>query len=445
MIDALETAQKMLEKHPLCNHCLGRQFALLGHGIENEERGKALKLLLTMKGHQLALSKDKAGFALLKTVVSHGNFTMAMEILRKFGKKPPDAKHCYLCNNRLDLLDGLVKLALVSLEQIEYSTFLVGIELPTEVEEREDEFKGKFSIRHGESMRNEFSRNIGKRIAEAVGKATSYERPEIVILVNPFAESVWMQVNPLYVSGRYRKLERGIPQSRWLCSRCRGKGCQRCNWTGRMYPESVEEIVGNPLMEMTEGEDYALHGAGREDIDARMLGLGRPFVLEVKKPKKRFIDLGKLEKLINTRAEGKVEVSRLKFSNKDVVRRLKKGEAAQKLYRAIVEVDKPLSKSELTRLQKSLNGVLVKQQTPKRVMHRRADLVREKYIYKAKVKRLTPDRFEIQVQCQGGLYIKELVTGDEGRTMPSVAEILKAKAVPLELDVLGVFTEGKRK
>ncbi len=445
MADVLEIAEKMLEKHPLCNHCLGRQFALLGHGIENEERGQALKLLLTMKGHQLALARDKAGFALLKTLVLNGNFTMATEILKKFGKKSPDAKYCYLCNNRLNSLDGLVKLALDSLKQYEHNTFLVGIELPTEVEEREDEFKGKFAIKHSESMRNEFSRNIGKRIAEATGKATSYERPEIVVLVNPFAENVSLQVNPLYVSGRYRKLERGIPQSRWLCSRCRGKGCQKCNWTGKMYPESVEELVGNPLMEMAEGEDFALHGAGREDIDARMLGLGRPFVLEVKKPKKRFIDLGKLEKLINAEAVGKVEVSKLRFSSKDMVRRLKKGEAAQKLYRAIVEVDTPLSKSKLSKLQKSLAGAVVKQQTPKRVMHRRADLVREKYIYKAKVKRLTPDRFEIEIQCQGGLYIKELITGDEGRTMPSVAEILKVKAVPLELDVLGVFTEGKRK
>jgi len=441
MADVLETAQKILEEYPLCNHCLGRQFALLGHGIENEKRGEALKMLLAMKGHQLALAKDKAGFALLKTLVLNANFTMAMEILRKLGRKPPEPKQCYLCNSRLNSLDGLVKVALDSLKWYEHNTFLVGIELPTEVEEREDEFKGKFAIKHSESMRNEFSRNIGKRIAEATGNATNYERPEIVVLVNPFAESVSLQVNPLFVSGRYRKLERGIPQSRWLCSRCRGKGCQKCNWTGKMYPESVEEIVGNPLMEMTEGEDFALHGAGREDIDARMLGLGRPFVIEVKKPKKRFIDLSKLQKTINRRAIGKVEVSKLQFANKDMVRRLKNSEAAQKLYRAIVEVDRAVSERELAKLQKSLAGTVVKQQTPKRVMHRRADLVREKYIYEAKVKRLTPNRFEIEIRCQGGLYIKELVAGDEGRTVPSVAHILNAKAFPLELDVLGVFVE----
>jgi tRNA pseudouridine synthase 10 len=208
-----------------------------------------------------------------------------------------------------------------------------------------------------------------------------------------------------------------------------------------MYPESVEEIVGNPTLEMTQGEDIAFHGAGREDIDARMLGLGRPFVIEVKKPRKRFINLHSLEKRINERAVGKVEVSNLRFANKEVVRRLKRGEEAQKLYRAIVELDKPVSSKHLALLQKSLTGTDIRQQTPRRVMHRRADLIREKHIYEAKVKRLKPNRIEMRIRCQGGLYIKELITGDEGRTVPSVAEILNTRAVPLELDVLGVFVE----
>jgi len=444
MADTLETAQEMLERYPLCNRCLGRQFGLLGHGIENEERGEALKLLLTMKGHQLALSKDKVGFALLKALALNGNFSMAMEILKSMGKRPPEPKLCYLCNSRLNSVDGLVRVALDRLKEYEYNTFLVGIELPTEVEEREDELKGQFTIKHGESMRNEFSRNIGKKIAEATEKTTNYERPQIVVLVNPFTEKTLLQVNPLYISGRYRKLERGIPQSRWLCSNCRGKGCPKCNWTGKMYPESVEEIVGNPLMEMTQGEDFALHGAGREDIDARMLGHGRPFVIEVKKPKKRFIDLGKLEKIINRTTTRRVEVSELRFASKDMVRRFKSGEGAQKLYKATVEVDRSVSQRELAKLGKFLAGATVKQQTPRRVMHRRADLVREKYIYQAKVKRLTPNRFEMEIRCQGGLYIKELISGDEGRTKPSVADILKAKAAPLELDVLDVFLEGER-
>jgi len=431
----------MLEGHPLCNHCVGRQFALLGYGVENEKRGEALKLLLTMKAHQQALSNNRNGVALLKTLASNGNFHMAAEILKKMKKKPIETQPCYLCNERFDSLEGLVNLAVDKLKEYEYNTLLVGIELPIEVEEREDEFKGEFMVKHGESLRNEFSRNIGKKIAEATGKTTEYGRPEIVVLVNPSTDRVSLQVNPIHISGRYRKLVRDIPQSRWICSRCRGKGCPKCNWTGKMYPESVEEIVGTPTLEMTQGEDIAFHGAGREDIDARMLGLGRPFVIEIKKPRKRFIDLSSLEKMINERAVGKVEVANLRFADKDIVRRLKTSEAAQKLYRAIVELDKPVSKNQLAMLEKALAGAVIRQQTPRRVMHRRADLVREKHIYEAKVKRLKPNRIEVRIRCQGGLYIKELINGDAGRTVPNVADILNTRAVPLELDVLGVFVE----
>jgi len=443
MPDMLEKAQRMLEKHPLCSHCLGRQFALLGYGIDNDKRGEAIKLLLTMKAHQQALSKSKNGLALLKTLASNGSFHMATEILKKMKKKLVETQSCYLCGGRFDSLENLVNLAVNKLKEYEYNTLLVGIELPIEVEEREDEFKGEFTVKHGESLRNEFSRNIGKKIAEATGKTTEYERPEIVVLVNPFTQQVSLQVNPIHISGRYRKLVRDIPQSRWLCSRCRGKGCPKCGWTGKMYLESVEEIVGNPTLEMTQGQDIAFHGAGREDIDARMLGLGRPFVIEVKKPRKRFINLHSLKKTINERAVGKVEVSNLRFANKDVVRRLKRSEASQKLYRAIVELDKPVSEKQLAMLQKSLAGAVIMQQTPRRVIHRRADLIREKHIYEAKVKRLKPNRIEMRIRCQGGLYIKELINGDEGRTVPSVAEILNTRATPLELDVLGVFVEGE--
>jgi tRNA pseudouridine synthase 10 len=440
----LEKAQKMLQKHPLCNNCLGRQFALLGYGVDNEKRGEALKLLLTMKAHQLALLKEKTGFTLLETLASNGNFQTAMEIFRKMKNKHAEGKPCYLCNGRFDLLKGLLNLAIDKLKNYECNNLLVGIELPIEIEERGDEFKGKFMVEHGESMRNEFSRSIGKKIAEATGKAIEYARPEVVVLVNPFTEQITLQVNPLFIRGRYRKLERGIPQSRWFCRSCKGKGCPKCNWTGKMYQESVEEIVGNPALEITQGENIAFHGAGREDIDARMLGLGRPFVIEVKKPKKRFINLRRLQKIINEKAAGRVQVSNLCFADKEVVRGLKKSEAAEKLYRVVVEADKPVSNKQLAMLQKSFAGALISQQTPRRVIHRRADLTREKYIYKTTVKRLTPNSFEMKIRCQGGLYIKELVTGDEGRTVPSVTEILSIKAVPIELDVLGVYIEEEK-
>jgi len=438
----LEKAQKMLEKYPLCNHCIGRQFALLGYGLDNQERGEALKLILTMKGHQLALSGEKAGMSMLKTMATNGSFDMATEILRKQKRKVGGKKECYLCEGRFKLLNGLISHSLKKLKDYEYATLLVGVELPTEVEEREDEFKAEFEVKHGESMRNEFSHDVGKRLCEITQKLADYKRPDIVVLLNPFTERVALQVNPVYVAGRYKKLARGIPQSKWICVKCRGKGCPQCNWTGKMYPESVEEIIAGPTLEKTLGEEASFHAAGREDIDARTLGRGRPFVIEVKRPKRRFIDLQDLAQAVNRQAMDKVKVLNLRPASKDAVRKLKKTEASEKLYRAVVEFDRSVSDVELKTLQKTLTDMVVRQQTPLRVLHRRADRVREKHVYKVKIKRLTPNRVEMRVRCEGGLYIKELITGDEGRTDPNVRKIVGAKAEPLELDVLNIVVGG---
>jgi tRNA pseudouridine synthase 10 len=436
----LKKAQKMLEEHPLCDHCLGRQFALLGYGLSDKKRGETLKLILTMKNHQLALSGKKTGFSNLRILAANGSFDMAAEILSNMRKRARKKKECYLCQGLFKSVDVLVENALDMLEAYEYATFLVGIELPTAVEEREDEFKASFEVEYGESMRNEFSREIGKKIAAVTKKPAEYKKPDVVVLVRPFTGEVTIQSNPLYVRGAYKKLVRGIPQSRWLCS-CGGEGCPKCNGTGKMYSESVEEIIAGPLLEKTGGEDVAFHAAGREDVDARMLGTGRPFIMEVKKPMRRFIDLQSLTSVINEQARGKVEVLNLRSASKDDVRRLKKAEAATKIYKVLIDFDRDVSDEELETIKKALAKAVIHQQTPLRVLHRRADLIREKYIYETQIKRLAPNRAEMKIRCQGGLYIKELVSGDEGRTVPSVASIINVEAKPLELDVLKVIME----
>ncbi|MEM2906597.1 MAG: hypothetical protein QW739_00755, partial [Candidatus Odinarchaeota archaeon] len=55
-----------------------------------------------------------------------------------------------------------------------------------------------------------------------------------------------------------------------------------------------------------------------------------------------------------------------------------------------------------------------------------------------KIKRLSDNKLELVVDCQGGLYVKELVSGDDGRTKPSLSEILGVEAKCIQLDVLNV-------
>ena len=443
-MDVLEKALELLSKYPLCDHCLGRQFALLGYSMENNVRGSAIKVTLTLQATDLAKEGNADGVRQLKLLAANGFSREAQETLKHLKKrvaKVSGETKCFLCEGKFELIETLTMKSAATMKDYEYTTYLVGIELPVNVEEREDEFKAAFNLGYSESIKHEFGRLFGKAIGVCSGKEADYLKPDLVAVINPFLDKVSLQVNPLFVAGRYRKLVRDIPQSKWFCSNCRGKGCDKCGGTGKLYPESVEELSSQPLLEAAEGEKTAFHASGREDIDARMLGNGRPFVIEISKPKKRFFDLKEIEAKINAGATGKVQVSRLRFATKDVVRRLKKGEGSQKKYRLLAEFEKEISDKDLRMLEEKLNGALIKQQTPLRVVHRRADLIRERYIYKLKVKKVSLKRALMEIHCQGGLYVKELVSGDEGRTNPNVSDLLGNRAKTLKLDVLKVMME----
>ena len=443
-MDILEKAIELLSKYPLCDHCLGRQFALLGYSMENNVRGQALKVSLTLQANDLSSEKNPEGIKRLRILSTNGFSREAQETLKHLNKrmsKSETENKCVLCENKFEIVDSLTQKALGIIEGYEFTTFLVGIELPTKVEEREDEFKASVNIGYGESIKHEFGRLLGKALAKRTGKEPDYLKPDLVVVFNPFFDKVRLQVNPLFVAGRYRKLLRTIPQSKWFCSNCRGRGCEKCGGTGKLYPESVEELSSKQLLQAAQGEEAFLHASGREDIDARMLGRGRPFVIEVSKPKKRFIDLKLIEDQVNFDAVGKVEVSGLHFTTKDVVRHLKKGEGAQKEYSLLAEFENELSIQDLHKIEEQLSGACIKQQTPQRVLHRRADLIREKYIYQVKVKKVSLKRALLEIRCQGGLYVKELVSGDEGRTNPNVSDLLKNPAKTLKLDVLNVIMD----
>ena len=438
----LKRAALLLAKHPLCDACLGRQFAMLGYGLSNAERGRALKTTLFLVGHQLVSSGEEEGLRLLRALASNGFFKPAGLLLERIeGEAPGEAGKCYLCQGVMAKLDELAERAVRALSGYEFSSFLVGVRLPASLEEREDELRAEFGLEHGEGLRNELSREIGKRISALTGAPADFERPDVVIVVEPFSGSIELQVNPVFVAGRYRKLVRGIPQARWICTRCQGRGCPRCNWTGKMYPTSVSELITEPMIEAFEAEGAAFHAAGREDVDARVLGPGRPFVVELKRPRKRTVDLLSLEREINERAGGLVSVSGLRLADRRLVRRIK-GEA-EKVYEVVVEFGREISDEEVRALEEALSGTTIRQRTPRRVLHRRPDKLRLRKVHELKaIERLGPRVIRFRVHCDGGLYVKELVTGDGGRTRPSISELIRVEAKPLELDVVDVLMEG---
>jgi tRNA pseudouridine synthase 10 len=169
-----------------------------------------------------------------------------------------------------------------------------------------------------------------------------------------------------------------------------------------------------------------------------MLGTGRPFVLELREPRTRSIDLDALREAANVAASGKIALGRISWSSRGAVARVKET-LATKTYRAIVEFADDVSAESLEAALRSLLGDIA-QRTPRRVAHRRADLVRTRRLHAACGTVRGAREAEIEFRTDGGLYVKELVSGDEGRTEPSLAGRLGTVARVRELDVLDVVS-----
>jgi len=250
----------------------------------------------------------------------------------------------------------------------------------------------------------------------------------------------------LYVEGRYRKLSRDLPQTVFHCPTCRGNerrrhGCVTCEGFGKLSRDSVQELVTWVLGKAAGTRKAKFHGAGREDVDVRMLGSGRPFVVELVDAKMTAPNLVEVEETINSRNVDRLEVQGLHWAQKDRVRALKEGEFAKE-YRALVEAEGPVSLDPLEA--RFGERIVLAQETPTRVAHRRADKVRERWVEYRSATQLDEQRFEVILRTQHGTYVKEAVSGDGGLTRPSIGDILGVPCRCVELDVLGLLdVEGR--
>ncbi|KAK4429458.1 tRNA pseudouridine synthase Pus10 [Sesamum alatum] len=234
----------------------------------------------------------------------------------------------------------------------------------------------------------------------------------------------------VYVGGRYLKYSRNVSQTRWIID------------DERMGEASVEEIVGGNILPMCQGDTYKFHAAGREDIDVRMLGTGRPFLVEIQNARQVPSDvlIKDMENKINSLESKFVKVKNLKVLGNQGWELMREGEAEkQKQYSALVWIPRPLIDDDVQTLA-SLKDMQILQKTPIRVLHRRSPLEREKTIHWMRIERIagSSQYFLLHLCTQAGTYIKEFVHGDLGRTHPSIGSILKCRAEILQLDVTDV-------
>jgi len=418
----IESAEKILEKRYLCDNCLGRVLAgQLLSGISNKERGRIIRYFLAFLFDS---GKD------IKVDLS--NFYGIRFKKRKVKVEEP--KECFVCKNFFEeKIEDYVKKILEKVKGIEFKNFLIGTKVKPEFLISEEKIWEEIGIENAESIKTEINREIGKRIEKILKKKFERKNPEITVLVDMVNEKIKLQIQSLFIYGEYKKLKRGFPQAKWVCSKCKGKGCVYCKGEGKLYKTSIQEIIERPLLKKTKAKKSSIHVSGREDIDARCLDW-RPFVIEIKNPLKRKIDLKKIQSEINK--SKKVKVRNLKFVQKNLVKIIK-AEKTDKTYSVLVTFKKPVEKEKLKNL-KLLEKEPILQQTPLRVLHRRAKKTRKRIVKKISWKILGRNKVEFKITAQSGLYIKELVTGDEGRTKPNISEILENEAKKIVLDVIKI-------
>jgi len=274
-----EDARALLATGTVCDSCLGRPFAERSFGLTNAERGRALSHD-GRAGRRRGLRSNRPGGLLglrrlLRDVRRHR---------RRDRRRPRGVRVRHLPGRQPH---------------------------PTAAEENERLLREDADLEPdvGESMKREINREVGRRVGAKTETEVDFDRPDVLAIVDlegfdpretlesggPSRATPSMSRSiPRSSTAATRKLERDIPQTEWPCRECGGSGiqlgddgeepCDYCGGSGYLYDTSVEQVVRPHVVDAMDGDEGTFHGAGREDVDARMLEGGRPFVLEVKRP-----------------------------------------------------------------------------------------------------------------------------------------------------------------
>jgi tRNA pseudouridine synthase 10 len=246
------------------------------------------------------------------------------------------------------------------------------------------------------------------------------------------------------LESRYRKLRRGLPQTVFYCPACKGdrrraRHCTQCGGFGKLTRESVQELIARRLLPAFQARRGLFHGAGREDIDVLMLGRGRPFVFEVVGARRADVDLEALRAEIVARAEGAIELAPFVPVPRSRIAYWKQT-PFEKIYRVEVALGGEPAPAALAAAAAFAGAI--GQRTPQRVAHRRADCERQRALRVLDLRRLADGAIAVQLRCQHGTYVKEWVSGDDGRTSPSLASLLGVPATCRQLDVEEILTDA---
>jgi tRNA pseudouridine synthase 10 len=365
--NVLNLSQKILDEYDLCDYCLGRLFT------------------------------KKLGLA--------SNKKLGQKIHKHFKKQ---SKKCHTCKNIFDGLQIYLQKMLESSSNYEFRTFLVGAILKPSVLDRDDHIRSQFKLKGIDSIKTNITKELAKQFSKKTKKRLHQMEPDLTITVDFKTESCSAYSRPVFVSGRYTKQTRDIPQKQRPCDNCHGKGCLTCNLHGISDFDSVEGMISKYLFEKFGAQQAKITWIGGEDSSSLVLGSGRPFFAKLTNPKKRNPKLPKKIKMDKITLRALKQVSKLPAGPLPFVSKAK----------ILVSTENPVRVEDLAKLEDLQKGTIaIYEGVGKRV---------EKSIHRISYKPNSENSFYLFIKVDGGVPLKRLVAGDD--VFPNVSDLISNKS-----------------
>jgi len=340
------------------------------------------------------------------------------------------SKNCELCGGAFADRKRVIKNLVKTLQEYEFETFQVGVTLPSELVEREDEMRSKLKISTGVSLKKGLVSLYRKELARVLRKRPALKNPDVTIKLKLPMGDFEIECRPVTVYATYLKLESGIAVRASFCPECGGEGCTACEWHGVQKSDgSVEGLLLRYFIDGFGAKKAKISWSGFDDDKSRVLGRGRPILVELVAPSKRETGLFALKMKLSNEVQ-LIEAEMIQPA-RELIENLKK----EVLLKAKFERD--LSPDEIRVLEKAYRDREV-------IMHNAIDgRTRKKRVYFLQISP-THDGFGVHLFLDNAVGIRQLVRVksdnrfSEDGLEPSFADVLPQNRVTsFEYDILG--------
>ncbi len=307
-----------------------------------------------------------------------------------------------------------------NLNDYDYQTFLIGASVPHTILDNDDELRSRFKIKGRDSVKSQITKMLSQAVKLETGKEINYSKPDLTVLASLTDKQISVNVRSLWLSGKYVKLKRGLPQRSLTCEICNGLGCAGCGYRGSS-PDSIQARITNFLASTFGGETCNFVWMGSEDENSLVRTPGRPFYVEVVKPRKRFAmkdRLAQKKTKVPFFRSKEILIRDLELLDKKVTE-IPTFEIQAKVFLRKKPESPPLETGQIRAMESKFTkaGVSVRLSRKFRTVQKEIHWIR----VKAKD---AGESVEVKVSCDGGVPLKKLISGQDDTVSPNLGQYL---------------------